>query len=153
MIDLAYLLPRLLRTGGANIQLAVKLAWARVAGEGLRRHAIPFRLDERTLIVSVADAIWQKQLQSMAGELVLGINRFLEQSVIDFIDFRVDPVALNQVRTGPEQRRLKMSSTPAPIEIVSAAESIADQDLRKQFVRAAENCIARRDAQLHDGIA
>ena len=67
MIDLTRLLPRLL---SANPDLAVKLAWARAAGTGLRRQAIPFRLEGRRLIVLGSDAIWQKQIQSISAELI-----------------------------------------------------------------------------------
>jgi hypothetical protein len=35
---------------------------------------------------------------------------------------------------------------PIPAELVSAASSIADHELRERFMRAAENCIARREA-------
>jgi len=152
MIDVTRLLPKLLRASGANPELAVKLAWARAAGEGLRRHAIPFRLNERTLIVSVADAVWQKQLQSMAGELVFRVNRLLAQDAVDFIDFRVNPAVVKQARNIPEQQKLIKSPAPAPAEIVAAADAISDQDLKKRFVRAAENCIARRDARVDGSI-
>jgi hypothetical protein len=64
MIDVAGLLPKLLNATGGNPEMAevvAKLAWTRAAGEGLRRQAIPFRLFQKTLVVSVADKIWQKR--------------------------------------------------------------------------------------------
>ena len=73
MIDVARLLPKLLNATGANpemAEIAAKLAWTRAAGEGLRRHAIPFRLFRQTLVVSVADVIWQRQMQSMSAEQI-----------------------------------------------------------------------------------
>ena len=59
MIDLNRLLPKLLNRNGANPELteiAAKIAWTRAAGAGLRPNAVPFRLYQKTLIVSVADA-------------------------------------------------------------------------------------------------
>ena len=129
----------------------MKIAWARAAGDGLRRQAIPFRLNRKTLIVSVADSMWQRQLQSMAAELVYRINRLLGDGVVDFIEFRIDPAVVDHARTLTEKRSRDKSPEPAPAEIVSAAGAIADQDLRERFVRAARNCIARRESQGQTG--
>src|ERR1700730_19195070 len=102
MMDLARLMPKLLNDNGANqemAQIAAKLAWSRAAGDGLRRHAIPFRLYRKTLVVSVADVIWQRQLNSMSGELISRINSLLAREVVDAIEFRIDPAPVEQART------------------------------------------------------
>ena len=153
MIDLARLLPKLLRATGTNpemAEIATRLAWTRAAGEGLRAHAIPSRLVRRTLIVVVADAIWQHQLQTMAAELVFRLNQLLGSSVVDFIEFRIDPAMIETARARswpakPVSAREKR--TPIPADVLSAAGHIADPDLRQRFVRAAENCINRRAAK------
>lgn len=152
MIDLARLLPRLLKATGTNPQMAeiaARIAWTRAAGEGLRPHAVPFRLYRRTLVVAVADAIWQKQLQTMVAELVFRINQLLGRSVVDFIEFRIDPATVAKVRAQTWATHNVSSSerrTPIPADVLSAAARIADPDLRQRFVRAAENCINRREA-------
>lgn len=144
MIDLTRLLPKLLR---ANPDLAVKLAWARAAGSGLSRQAVPFRLDGGRFIVSVADAIWQKQLQSMSAELIFRLNNLLGKRIVDELVFRINPSAVSQAqKTEAEASSPKVAPPPAPTELLFAAGSIADQDLRARFIRAAENCIARRDS-------
>ena len=153
MIDVARLLPKLLNATGANpemAEIAAKLAWTRAAGDGLRRHAIPFRLFRKTLVVSVADAIWQKQMQSMSAELVSRINKLLGRQVVDDIEFRIDPATVEQVRTKSHSRQDLGGKVrgPIPEELVSAASEIADDDLRQRFIRAAENCIARREARV-----
>jgi predicted nucleic acid-binding Zn ribbon protein len=153
MIDVARLLPKLLNATGANPEMAeivAKLAWSRAAGDGLRRHAIPFRLFQKTLVVSVADTIWQKQLQSMSAELVSRINRLLGREVVEIIEFRIDPATVEQVRANmqPAQSPRDEAREPIPDELISAANEIADQDLRERFIRAAENCIARREARV-----
>jgi predicted nucleic acid-binding Zn ribbon protein len=153
MIDVARLLPQLLNATGANPEMAeitAKLAWSRAAGEGLRRHAIPFRLFQQTLVVSVADVIWQKQMQSMSAELISRINRLLGREVVADIEFRIDPAAVEQVRANSESRQRPEDKArgPIPDELISAAGEIADPDLRERFIRAAENCIARREAQV-----
>ncbi|HEY5075388.1 MAG TPA: DUF721 domain-containing protein [Pyrinomonadaceae bacterium] len=153
MIDVARLLPKLLNATGANpemAEIAAKLAWSRAAGDGLRRHAIPFRLFRKTLVVSVADVIWQKQLQSMSTELISRINRLLGRDVVEMIEFRIDPATVEQVRARSDSRQRPEDKArgPIPDELISAASEIADQDLRERFIRAAENCIARREARV-----
>jgi hypothetical protein len=145
MIDLTRLLPKLLR---ANPELAVKLAWARAAGSGLRRQAVPLRLERGVFIVSVADAIWQKQLQSMSAELIFRLNNLLGQRTVNEIIFRINPSAVTQAQTEAEDLSPKSPPAPAPTELLFAAGTITDQDLRARFIRAAENCIARRDSRM-----
>ena len=155
MIDLSLLLPKLLNATESNPEMAdtiAKLAWTRAAGEGLRNHAVPFRLYRRTLIVSVADAIWQKQLRQMSPEFIYRINKLLGRSVVSDIEFRIDPVAIDRMLSRIPAPRSSRQETPAPMpELVSAAGSIMDPDLRDRFIRAAENCIERRESMLHPG--
>jgi len=153
MMDLARLLPKLLNATGANpemAEIAAKLAWSRAAGDGLRRHAIPFRLYRKTLVVSVADAIWQRQLNSMSGELISRINRLLGQEVVEALEFRIDSAAVERVRNDlqPQRSAQKENLQPLPEELISAASEIADEELRERFIRAAGNCIARRESQV-----
>jgi hypothetical protein len=155
MIDVALILPKLLNAAGTNpemAEVAAKLAWTRAAGEGLRRHAIPFRLYRTTLVVSVADVIWQRQMQSMSAELIARINRLLEREVVEVIEFRIDPVTVERVRAKaqPRDRSQDEPCEPIPEELASAAGEIVDPDLRNRFIRAAENCIARRESRTKD---
>jgi hypothetical protein len=149
MIDFTKLLPKLLRAHGGDPELAVKLAWTRAAGVGLKPHAIPTRLEGRTLNIAVADAIWQRQLQHMSSELIFRINNVLGQAIVESLNFRVDPATVAKARGSINKRKEKDEQrAAAPSELLFAAGSIADEDLRARFIRAAENCIARRDA--HD---
>ena len=145
MIDLTRLLPKLL---GANPELAVKLAWARAAGTSLARQAVPFRLDGGRFIVSVADAIWQKQLQSMSAELIFRLNNLLGQRTVNELVFKISPSAVSEAQTKVEAPSPKVAPAPAPTELLFAARAIADQELRARFIRAAENCITRRDSMM-----
>ena len=73
------------------MEVAAFVAWRRVAGEGLRVQAVPFRLYRKTLIVSVMDVTWQKQLEPMSGQLLFRLNSLLGQAVVTYIEFRIDP--------------------------------------------------------------
>ena len=147
MIDLTALLPKLLRANGANADLAVKLAWSKAAGPGLKRHTVPVRFVSKTLVVAVADAIWQKQLQHMSAELIFRINNLLQGNLIETIEFRIDAAAFNQNQIPSQTSTKEPRNEPAPTELLFAAASIADEDLRAQFVRAAQNCIERRETR------
>src|SRR5919197_4393903 len=101
MDDLFRALPELLRAAGEVEEVAeaaALVAWRRVAGEGLRAQAVPFRLYRKTLVVAVADATWQKQLEPMSGQLLFRLNSLLGQAVVTFIEFRIDPKTVNAER-------------------------------------------------------
>ena len=147
MIDVALLLPKILAGAGENAglsEMAAKIAWRRIAGEGLRDHAVPSRLQEKTLTVAVADAVWQKQLQPMSAELIFRINKLLQQKVVKKIEFRIDPRALSNLIV--QRRATPRVSEPLPPTVVSSAAEIQDSELRERFMRAAENCISRRNS-------
>ena len=146
MIDAALLLPKILAGAGENAELneiAAKIAWRRVSGEGLRDHAVPTRLQEKVLVVSVADAVWQKQLQPMSAELVFRINKLLRRNVVERIEFRIDPRTIGRVTA--KHRPSSRVHEPLPTTVVSSAAEIQDAELRERFMRAAENCIERRE--------
>src|ERR687884_749612 len=101
MDDLIRTLPKLLRAAGETeevLEAAAFVAWRRVAGEGLRAQAVPFRLYRKTLVVAVTDATWQKQLEPMSGQLLFRLNSLLGQAVVTFIEFRVDPKTVQAER-------------------------------------------------------
>ena len=151
MIDAALLLPKILAEAGENRDLsevAAKIAWGRAIGPGLRRHAVPFRLHGQTLIVSVADIIWQRQLHAMSRELIFKLNKLLRRQVVDSIEFRIDRAALKLNEKANENRQTAKSSHPLPADLISAAGGIADLELRQLFERAAGNCIARRESMM-----
>jgi hypothetical protein len=154
--DLIRTLPKLLRAAGETeevLEAAALVAWRRVAGDGLRTQAVPFRLYRKTLIVAVIDATWQKQLEAMSGQLLFRLNSLLGQAVVTYIEFRIDPKTVRlerdrvQVRetnrVEQEQRALRTISG----EISTAADAIHDDDLRRRFLLAAGSCIDRRESE------
>jgi hypothetical protein len=142
MIDITRLFPRMVQ---ANPELAVKLAWSRAAGDTLRWNTSPVRFAEGRLTVSVGDALWQRQLESMRAELTLRMNKLLGGTTVNQIVFRIAPADL----PGPQPRAAQaVKARPElPSELLFAASSIADEDLRARFLRAADNLIDRRDSK------
>lgn len=142
-------LPKILQAAGDSAEVAEAAcvaAWKHAAGEGLRDHAVPLGLNRKTLVVGVADATWQHQLQSLSGQLLFRLNSILGQPLVTFLDFRVDPTALAKAR-GPQgaKRNRQFDSQTVSAELVTAASGIKDNDLRRAFLGAAMSCINRLD--------
>jgi predicted nucleic acid-binding Zn ribbon protein len=87
-------LPAVLRASGNAPEVAEAAAiaaWKHAAGEGLRDHAVPLGLQDRTLKIAVADPIWQKQLHSMRGQMLYRVNSLLGQPIVGALEFIIDP--------------------------------------------------------------
>ena len=151
MDQLIKALPGVLHAAGDSEDVAEAAAiavWKHVAGDGLRPHAVPLRLHNKTLMVAVADSVWQKQLESMAGQLLFRLNSLLGQAVVTYIEFRIDLETLQSAREQHTNiaRRSDYEANafePIPLELVSAAAAIHDCDLRRAFLGAATSCIRR----------
>jgi len=86
-------LPAVVRASGNApevIEAAAIAAWKHAAGEGLKEHAVPLGLENRTLKIAVADVIWQKQLRAMRGQMLFRVNSLLGQPLVGDIEFIID---------------------------------------------------------------
>ena len=155
MDDLLRVLPKFLRAAGETeevLEAAALIAWKRVAGEGLRGQAVPFRLYRKTLIVAVADATWQKQLEKVSGQLLFRLNSLLGQAVVTYIEFRIDPATVQAQRatlaahTIDQEAQERRALESASGQVRAAAEAITDEQLRRRFLLAAGSCIDRRES-------
>jgi hypothetical protein len=153
MEDLFQSLPKLLRAAGESeevLEAASFAAWRRVAGEALRGCAVPFRLFNKRLIVSVPDTTWRKQLEQVSPQLVFRLNSLLGQAVVTYVEFRVDPQTVRAERArlrNTEYERLTQEETALDraAELDAAAHAIHDEDLRRRFLLAAGSCMNRRN--------
>ena len=142
-------LPTILRAAGDSEEVAEAAAiaaWKHAAGDGLKGHAVPVKLENRTLTVSVADAIWQKQLYSMRGSLLFRVNTILGQPVVGVIEFVIDP---KLAAAHAERQKLKEEpvDNEVPLELWSAANAIHDKDLRRTFLKTATRSLKRRASE------
>lgn len=145
-------LPALLQVAGETDEIretAAVVAWNHVAGTGLRRQTAAIALHQSRLIVAVADAIWKRQLEAMGGQLLFRINSLLGQGVVAFIEFQVDPNAIQSARerepTAQKVRPKAEYEMAIPFELLSAAAAIHDSALRKAFIGAAMSCVKRNE--------
>ncbi len=150
MDNLIKTLPRILQAAGDSPEVAeaaCMAAWKHAAGGGLRDHAVPLGLRGKTLVIGVADTTWQKQLQSLSGQLLFRVNSILGQPLVTFVDFRVAPNAVANAGGPQYASRTSRELDPATVsvELVTAAAEIKDKDLRRAFLGAAMSCINRLD--------
>jgi hypothetical protein len=151
MDDLFKALPKLLRAAGESdevLEAAAFAAWKRVAGESLRGSAVPFRLYRKTLVISVPDAAWRKQLEALSPQLLFRLNSLFGQALVTYIEFRVDPQTVGEERsrqrTQSEHPVEEESALRRAGELDEAASAIHDEDLRRRFLLAAGSCLSRR---------
>jgi hypothetical protein len=144
-------LPKLISAagGGAEVtEAAARIAWRRVAGEPLRRHAVLFRLFRTMLVIAVSDAIWQKQLVPLSAQLLSRLNAVLGRGTVTFIEFRIDPETVARERGNADSVATitaEQAIGAVPLELHAAANAIADEALRRRFLLVAGASILRRD--------
>jgi len=140
MDELIKTFPKLLRSVGDSKELAeaaAMAAWKHAAGDGLRTQAVPIALEGKTLVVAVADAVWQKQLGAMKGQLLFRINTILGQPLVSQIDLRIDS-RISGTRALPAiVGKEQAVDNEVPLELWSAANAIQDKQLRQAFLKAA----------------
>ena len=139
-------LPTVLRASGNAAEVAEAAAiaaWKHAAGDGLKEHAVPLRLENRTLTVAVADRIWQRQLNSMRGQMLFRINSILGQPLVSALDFVIDP-KLVKPRVEQTEDQDELLDNEVPLELWSAASAIHDKELRKSFLKTALLAVKRK---------
>jgi hypothetical protein len=140
-------LPGVLRAAGDSTEVAEAAAiaaWKHAAGDGLKEHAVPLKLENRTLTIAVADAIWQKQLHSMRGQLLFRVNSILGKPLVGALDFVVDAKIAKAHVERPAQRE-ELSDNEVPLELWSAASAIQDKELRRKFLKTALLSLRHKD--------
>jgi len=129
-------LPQLLKELGANHAVEEQMifaAWRRVAGDSLASRTEPLEFFESRLIVAVEDRNWQRNLETLAPEMVAKLNTATEQGKVRFIEFRIDKTAIERQRKPPAGR----TADDVPDALKSAAAEISDERLRQSFLDAA----------------
>jgi hypothetical protein len=146
MEELLKSLPKVLRAHQDSPELkeaAAFAAWKHAIGDGLKQHTTAKRLDGKTLIVAVRDAIWQNQLDSMKSHLLFRVNSILGQPLLNNIELVIDPKSLKV--TSLEKKADVTVDNEVPIELWSAASAIEDRQLRQKFLRAAIAALKRKE--------
>ena len=147
MDQLIKTLPAIVAAAGASAELleaAAIAAWNYTVGPGLGEQTKALRLVEGKLTVAVRDKVWQKQLESMRGELRPRLNSILGQALVTLIEFSVEPDLLQQSQVSA--KRSNLGEQPVPLDLLAAVTAIKDSKLRNSFVAAAVSSIRRLEA-------
>ena len=151
MEDLLRSIPALLDQLGHNEvarEAFAFAAWRKSSGEGLRGKTAPLALESEKLIVAVRDLTWQKNLEALAGQMVYKVNATFRRQLITFIEFRIDEAAVEEESSRNLPKTDPPDDPPASEEITdemrAAAEAIKDEGVRRLFLAAAGECLARK---------
>ena len=139
-------LPAVLKASGASdevVEASCIAAWKHAVGPALSSHAVPLELREQTLVVAVADNIWQRQLEQMRGQLLYRLNSVLGQSLVKAIELRVDQKTVERERARNADHNSVPTDYQVPVELLNAAAAIEDAELRRAFLGAAASCVKR----------
>ncbi|HBB88798.1 MAG TPA: hypothetical protein DC047_14395 [Blastocatellia bacterium] len=148
MESLIKTLPAILSAAGPSAEVAEAAcfaAWKHAVGDALSIHAVPLKLENQTLIVAVADNIWQRQLEQIRPQLLFRLNTVLGHSLVKLIELSIDPQALPKTRISQSTPK-QHSDSAVPFELRAAASEIQDADLRRAFLGAATSCIKRLES-------
>ncbi|MEQ1762863.1 MAG: DUF721 domain-containing protein [Pyrinomonadaceae bacterium] len=115
-------------------------AWRNVAGEQVYTRTMPLLVEEKRLVIAVADKTWKRNLETLASQLLFKLNAALGKSLVDFIEFRVSPSDVEP--SAIKADHVEEEFTP-PVELAVSARSIRSEELRATVLRAAANCLAR----------
>lgn len=118
-------------------------AWRRIAGAQLTERTVPVALDAGRLSIAVPDRTWQRNLGSLAGQLLFRLNAALGRPFVEFIDFRIDPSSVEAANEGRSGQGIEPRRGELPTEIFESAAGIRDDRLRKTVLNAAANCLSR----------
>ena len=113
------------------------IAWGRCAGEQLKARTKAIEFFEKRLVVAVKDLTWRRHLEELSPQLVSKLNAMLGEGSVRFIEFRIEPAAVQaQIKKSPVRDRGELSPS-----ISAAAREISDEALREQFIDAASICV------------
>ena len=118
-------------------------AWKRVAGAQLTERTAPIDLVNGRLRIAVPDVTWQRNLESLAGQLLFRLNATLGRPLVEYIEFRIDAEAVESAQPEAGTPDTEPRRGNLPTEIFESAANIKDDQLRKAVLNAAANCLSR----------
>ena len=150
MLDIFRTLPGILGDmEGVEVvrEAVVFAAWRRIAGESLTAHAVPVGLENGRLRIAVSNLNWQRNLKDQCGQMLFKLNATLGSPNVTYIELEIDEQAVLNSRTGsrpPDDAFRAAAANEITDDLTQAAESIEDEELRRQFLLAAGSCLVRK---------
>ena len=107
----------------------VRAVWSSAVGKAITAHTSRLKLVRTTLVVEVEDAIWQRQLHSLSGQILARVRKLTGNDAVLDVEFRI----------GIPRREVQHAATrqPALFETLNGsddeAETILDPVLKKVY--------------------
>lgn len=117
-------------------------AWRKVAGAQILERSHPIGLLDKRLVIAVPDMTWQRNLASLAPQLLFKLNAALGRVTVNFIEFQIQPAAIE--KPGQPAGEDETARPSVPPELSAAGKAIRDEKLRKTVMLAAANCLSRQ---------
>lgn len=114
-------------------------AWRRVAGEQVTERTDTLEFTEGILAIAVEDRSWQRNLETLAPQLLFRLNAALKTVPVKRIEFRIDAVARKKRNATPEA-----DTAALPDDVSDSIDRISNPRLRDAVKGAAANCLARK---------
>jgi predicted nucleic acid-binding Zn ribbon protein len=80
--------------------------WATAVGATIAEHTSRLKLVRHNLVVEVEDAIWQRQLHSLSGQIVQRIQKLMGTDAVREIEFRIGIARREPQRAGTRKSEL-----------------------------------------------
>lgn len=104
----------------------VRGVWPAAVGKTIARHTGSIRVVRETLVVEVEDAIWQRQLHALSGQILGRLRRCMGVIAIEHLEFRIGVPRREPQRE--ENARSAAASTSG-----DEADAILDPVLKKVY--------------------
>ena len=143
MNELSSLLPGFLRQLHFSEELTGELVmalWKGVVGETLDQNALPLRMRESTLVLTVSSEAWKKELFSLRFEILKRLERLLGNSKVSSLELRVDPSMTAASIPVAESRPSQPAEEPTGLEL----DSISDPELSRSLATTAASYFGRK---------
>ena len=124
-------------------EAVVFAAWGRCAGDLLRERTTPLEFFENRLVVAVQDQTWQRHLEDLSPQMLVKINGSLGHGTVKYIEFRIDAETVEAVRESNKVVKTDVLDAVPP-SLTKAANAIADEHLREQFLSAAASYLTKQ---------
>jgi predicted nucleic acid-binding Zn ribbon protein len=116
--------------GCVSDEALVRAAWPQAVGPKIAAHTRPVALVSSRLIVEVEDAIWQRQLEAVCGQILPRLGKLAGRESVAAIEFRIGI-----------PRRAPQRAEKAHAES-DEADGIADPVLRRLYKTARKRSTA-----------
>lgn len=111
----------------------IRAVWPAAVGKVVARHTGKLTVVRDTLVVEVEDAIWQKQLYKLSGQIVNRLQKCMSSTLIQQIEFRIGV---------PKRQMQREENLPVRDGAEDEAESIRDPVLKKVYQLSRKRAMA-----------